>query len=270
MATLRLRLGIGLGLSLWLALNWTMVAPNRALAQTETLHLSIRRNVGYRSGDEIQGSMHLEITGPSDLVSVTYKIDGTPMGTVTTGAPFGLDFNTDDYPPGAHILQAEGQTATGQVLLSETAQLTFLSAAETTAKVDALFRNVVWPLFGLVGVLLVIALGFPVVLTLTNAKQQLPPGAPRKYGLLGGAICAKCHRPFSIHWWALNAGLQRYDRCDYCGRWSLVKAVSKAELAAAEQAEITSAEAAESAPSQTAKSAEEKLRELLEQSKYES
>jgi hypothetical protein len=144
----------------------------------------------------------MEVTGPDNLTSVTFKIDGKEIGTVTT-PPFKINFNTSDYPLGWHGLSAVGQTAGGRTLPSNVRRFEFVSSEEEWAAV----RKIMIPLFSLVGVILVAALGIPLVMTLIGKKTTVPLGAPRKYSVMGGAVCPKCGRPFAIHWWGFNVSL---------------------------------------------------------------
>ena len=111
----------------------------------------------------------------------------------------------------------------------------------------------------LAGLALVVGLGATLFQALRGKPAPIPPGQPRRYGLMGGAICPKCGRPFPRHWWGLNAGLGKFDRCDNCGRWSIVRAEPFDKLRAAEAAEIEHAAVAPEL------SPEEKLRRQLEE-----
>ncbi len=229
-------------------------------AQDTELTLSVHRNVGYSGGSRIRGSFRMEVTGPDNLTSVTFKVDDQEIGTVTT-PPFRINFNTTSYPLGQHNLSAVGQTADGRTLTSNVRRFEFVSSEEEWGAVG----KIIIPLFGLLGVVLLIALGIPLLLTLTGRKTTMPLGAARKYGVMGGAICPKCGRPFAIHVWGLNAGLGKFDRCDYCGRWSLVRRVSVEKLREAEAAELKMAQPETPIPEL---SPEEKLKQQLDASRF--
>jgi hypothetical protein len=254
----RLRLIIPL-----LLLALAVSVPAAALAQgTATLELSVRRNVGYSGVGEIQGSFRMEaVATPDDVIRVTFFIDNTIVG-IDPEAPFRVDFNTEDYPLGPHTLLAEGDRANGSFVTSEARQFTFVSEA---ASWDAAKRILV-PIFSIVVGAIVLAAGLATAQVMLGKRHPVPLGKERKYGLLGGAICPKCGRPFSRHWWALNAGLSKFDRCDHCGKWSLVRALPLAQLRAAEAAELKSA--GEGAGSVPELSPEERLRRQLEDSRY--
>lgn len=232
-------------------------------AQDEELQLSVRRNVGYGGGSQIQGSFRMEATGPANLTSVTFKIDELEIAMLTQ-PPFRIDFSTEDYAPGWHNLNAVGQTGDGRTLVSQTRRFEFLSAEQAWQAT----QGIIIPMVSIIGVILILAMGVPMVLTFTGKKSNLPLGAPRTYGLLGGAICPKCGRPFGLHWWAFNINfIGKFDRCDHCGRWSLVRRVSGERLAEAEAAELRQAQPETPI---TGEDVEEKRRRQLDDTRYSS
>jgi len=202
----------------------------------------------------------MEVTGPEDLASVTFKIDDQDVGTVTA-PPFKINFETTAYALGWHDLSAQGQTADGRTLTASVRRFEFVSSEEEWAAV----RQIMIPIFGLVGVILVVVFAIPILLTLREKKAAVPLGAPRKYGIMGGGVCPKCGRPFAIHVWGLNAGFQKFDRCDHCGKWSLVSRVSIEKLREAEAAELKLAQPETPIPEP---SPEEKLKQQLEASRF--
>jgi hypothetical protein len=62
----------------------------------------------------------------------------------------------------------------------------------------------------------------------------------------------------------LNLVTRKLERCPYCGKWSLVSRASREALAAAEAAEAEASKPAIPEPSP-----EEKLRQQLEESRYQ-
>jgi hypothetical protein len=246
------------GLSL---LVWTAIAG----AQDDTLQLTARKEFGYAWGGQIQGLFKFTATGPSDLISVTFKLtdktgnSGTTTLAQVTQAPFAITFNTDSYPHGQYEFSAMGQTASGRRLTSNTLPAEFVSAEAGLQMAG----RIVIPIVVLIAVSMLAATLGPFILERLGRKAPpLPAGAVRNYGWLGGAICPRCQRPFGLHWWALNISLAgKFDRCPHCGRWSLVRRASREALAAAEAAELVSATAPEPDPA-------EKLRKQLEDSRY--
>jgi hypothetical protein len=233
-----------------------------ALAQDEELRISVRKNFGFNAGSRIQGSFRLEATGPADLVSVTFLVDGQPIGTVSQ-PPFRLDFRTEDYALGSHELGAVGETAGGRALTATPRTFEFVSAA---AGWDLTMSFMV-PLLVIVGLVMLLGLGVPFVQSMRGQRQSVPPGTERNYGLVGGAICPKCGRPTPRHLWGLNMLVGKFDRCENCGRWSLLRAAPLSELRAAEAAERRQARAAARGSAPDA-SPEEQLRRQLDDSRF--
>jgi hypothetical protein len=175
-------------------------------------------------------------------------------------APYRVDFNTDNYAPGFHTFTAEGETAAGQVLISNERRFELVTAAASWQALG----NMMVPILIALGGLFVVILVFSLLQIRQTQKHPIPLGVPRRYGLLGGAICPKCGRPFARHWWGLNAGLGKLDRCDHCGKWSVVRALPLEQLRTAEAAELQAAQG----PGPTELSAEERLRRQLDESRY--
>ncbi|UCE01026.1 MAG: hypothetical protein JSV42_10040, partial [Chloroflexota bacterium] len=113
-----------------------------------------------------------------------------------------------------------------------------------------------------------IGLAFLVPFIFTRGrKEKLPLGAQRNYGYYGGAICPKCTRPFSRHVYGLNLGVGKFDRCPYCGKWSMVKRSSIEELRAAEAAELNNT--ADDSAFKVQLTDEERFNKEVEDSRYE-
>lgn len=230
------------------------------------LTLSLRKDFGYSSfGDDIQGLFTVKAKGPDDLARVVFYIDGQEMGEVDS-APFNLQFDTGSYPLGKHTISGVGFTNTGQELFSNELIREFVSP---NAGVSGAM-NIILPVLGVMILAGSIAWGIPTLLS-RGKTENLPPGATRSYGLLGGTICPKCSRPFAMHVYGLNMIVGKFDRCSYCGKWSLVTRYSSEALQAAEAAELEharrDAQEAEQAIPET--SEEEKLRKDLDNSRYQ-
>ena len=96
--------------------------------------------------------------------------------------------------------------------------------------------------------------------------STLPLGAPRQYGLRGGTICPRCQRPYPIHWWAINIGLRnRVDRCEFCGKWAVVRPQGRDKLEAAESAEL---EQAQTDALTSPKTEQDRLKEMIDNSRF--
>ena len=104
-------------------------------AQAAELQLSVRKNIGYNNGSQIQGSFRVAASGPANLASVEFTLDGVALGTVDA-APFQIDFDTAAYAVGWHTLGATGQTADGQTLRAVDKRYEFVSASQAWASVQ--------------------------------------------------------------------------------------------------------------------------------------
>lgn len=196
------------------------------------LVLGMRRDFGYGGFGEIQGNFRLTVSGPENLVRVVFRMDDQTLGEVTA-APWQLRFHTDNFAPGSHTLAATGYTASGQELHSNEITTRFLSSEDAGKATGRLVVTLLGGIFGLM------ALSALVSSLLFRRKGGAPaPGAPRNYGLAGGAVCSRCGRPFARHIWAPNMVMGKLERCPYCGKWAILRAASPAELAAAEAAEL--------------------------------
>ncbi len=231
------------------------------LAQSAEFKLNVQRTFGFSSGSQIKGNFALSIVGPTDTIqSVTYQLDGQLMATIDQ-PDFKFNFRTEDYPTGWHDLSAVVLTQDQRSVTTAVRRFQFVTSAEESAAT----RNILVPLISGIVILMLLGVGVQ-MLFLRGKHSTLPLGAPRNYGIWGGAICSRCKRPFSIHVWAVNTGFSKLDRCDYCGKWAMVKRRSLDELRAAERAEL--AEAQTGAVPESAEQAEETLRRKLDESRY--
>ena len=229
-------------------------------AQDSGLTISFSRDFGYSSGGgDIQGLFSIKARGPADLAKVVFYIDDKSIGEANQ-APFNLQFTTDEYSLGQHRIYAIGTTSGGQELKSQVITATFVSA-DTGMKAA---MNIAIPILVIVFGAILVATVIPLM---TGRKTvDLPAGTARSYPL-GGAICPKCKRPFAVHIYGLNLLGSKYDRCPYCGKWSVVPYASMDKLRAAEQAELANAISDGSGQVQGL-SEEEKLKKELDESKY--
>lgn len=240
--------------------GWAVVSP--AAAQTETpLVLRLSRDFGFSNGTgQIQGRFTIHVTGPTNLAKVDFFLDGQKIGEAQS-APFNLQFSTSSFSLGSHTIYAVGTTTDGQALQSPNVTAEFVSA-QTGMKAAG---KILIPILVVVGVAMLGSALFP-ALTGRGRHVQLPLGAARNYGIKGGGICPKCKRPFSFSVFSLNLPFAHFDRCPYCGKWSLVRVASLNDLRKAEAAELESAQASQAVPEQ---SEEEKLRGEIDDSRYQ-
>ena len=248
-----------LSLGFLIAIIVSLLAVFATQAQSNELSISFSRDFGYASGGgDIQGLFSIKVGGPDTLTKVVFYIDDAVIGE-DTEAPFKLQFNTDNYSLGEHTVYAIGTTSDGSELKTQIVHANFVSASEGT---QAAVRILV-PILGLVVVAVLLAAFVPII---TGRKTiPLEPGTPRNYPM-GGAICPKCQRPFAVHIYGINLGLGKFDRCPYCGKWSVVRRTSLQDLRAAEEAELTHAQETGQVPGM---SEEEKLKKQLDDSKYQ-
>jgi hypothetical protein len=202
---------------------------------SQELQLGLSRDFGYGGlGNDIQGLFTVKVKNPpANLTSVEFYIDSTLMGTDTT-SPFSLQFNTDSYPVGEHTLSAIGLTTDGTKLNSNKIVTQFVPAGTGFQSV----AKIIIPVVGLIILIALISVFLPIILT-RGKSATTAPGTERKYGVGGGAICPKCNRPFPLRLWWINIGVNKIDRCPYCGKWSMVRPRSLAELRQAEAAELS-------------------------------
>lgn len=240
-----------------------LILTKPIFAQSEDGELTLRlsRDFGYSSGSgDIQGTFSMRASGPEDLARVAFFIDDQMLGEIAE-PPFRLRFSTDDFPPGIHRMVAVGYTSSGEELRSNEIQAEFVTAEQGWQQT----LKFILPLFGFIALAVLISLAVPMFFS-RGRTSSLPPGATRNYGILGGAICPKCQRPFGMHIYGLNLLVGKYDRCPYCGRWSLVRQASPAQLAAAQAAEI---EAVQRTDRVSPVSEAEQLERDLSDSKYQ-
>ncbi len=247
----------------WLALGMLLTAwAITAAAQSAgKLTLDMSRDWGFADGSQMQGRFSLIAQGPTNLVSVTFKIDDAPMKTVTQ-PPFKLQFDTGAYAVGWHTLVAVGQDSQGRTLTSNSIRAQFISAEEAWAAT----KRVLIPMLSVIGGVVLVIFGVLMWLALRDQKSLRHLGATRGYGFWGGAICPKCGRPFAISMWGINMGLSKYRKCPYCGQRSWVRRESPEKLAEAEAATQQREQAEKPA---AGLSAEEKLRHELDDSRFE-
>lgn len=236
--------------------------PQPTFAQEESIELHLNRDWGYGGFGEIQGLFTLKASGPDNLVSVTFLIDGQVMAEVTQ-SPFVFRFNTDQYALGKHSISATGMTLEGQELNSNEITTTFVTP-------DAGWKSALRMIVPVL-VIIVVAFAVSIIVTFSTGKKRLnpPPGTERRYGSAGGSICPKCQRPTPLHWFGLNLGLWKYDRCENCLRWSGMKSLPLNNLRQAEKKELTQALEIEQASPGQFSTEEEKLKREIEDSRFQ-
>ena len=236
-----------------------LAATGAAAQQTDAITLSLSRDFGFSAGARIQGTFSMRVSGPDNLTRVEFLIDGQVIGEATQ-APFRLQFVTGSYAPGSHTMSAIGYTSDGTTLQSNQIERQFLSAEQANQETS----RIIIPIVAVIGIVTLIGILGP--LLLGRRRANTPLGAQRNYGMLGGAICPKCNRPFVLTMFGLRLGFGRLERCPNCGKWSFVRRANLDQLRAAEQAELDNAA---DQPQISAESEQEKLKKELDDSRYQ-
>lgn len=239
-----------------------MLLPGTVLAQSGSAYgLTLSRNFGYGNGSDIRGDMSLKIKNADDQIqSVDFRIDGQSVAAISS-QPFEYRFNTNTYASGVHSLDALITLKDGSQVTTPARQYNFLSADQESAAMKKIFIPLAIIILGVTAV----GVGGQVLSARKRGGAAYEPGAQRNYSIAGGSICRHCGRPTPRHIWGFNIVVGKFDRCENCGKWSVMRAYPLEILRAAETAEA----AADRPQVSTEKSEEEKLRELLEKSKYD-
>jgi hypothetical protein len=216
-----------------LLLSWpTWAAP--VSAQESEYEIRLRRDFGYGAGANVRGTFTISLSGDeSQVASVEFLINGQVMAAVEQ-APFRFQFQTDEYGFGQHQLSARVVLRDGRVETTPVRRLNFIRPEEERENVTIIF-------VGIGGVLLLSLLVYGLIqLLFTKRKPRTAQQGDeaRSYGVFGGAICSKCGQPYPRHWWGVNLGFAKLDRCEHCGAWGIAKRASAQALRAAEQADV--------------------------------
>lgn len=208
----------------------------------DAYRLNVNRIFGYGGmGNDIKGRFALSVAGDQERIdSVTYLIDGEAMLPVITQPPFESAFETTDYTPGHHALSARVVLADGSVMETERRGYDFVTAEQEQAAI----REIIIPLVTVVLAVSLVGIAFQMLVTRKRPATSLEPGAPRQYGISGGAVCPKCRRPFALRVFSPHLLMFKFERCTNCGKWVLVRRASEDELRGAEEAEMRDAQAA--------------------------
>lgn len=211
-------------LILAVVLAFVAALPAVAQIQSPELTLNLRRDFGFSAGGRIQGAFTLTAIGPDDLARVDFLFDRKIVHTAEQ-APFAYSFSTGDYPLGVYSMSAIGVTASGARLTSTARSVEFVSP-EVGWQVGA---RIGLPILGVVLLISLVATLAPLLL-----DRRRGPFRPGVYGTAGGAVCPRCGLPFPRHLLSMHLLTGKFERCPYCGKWSLVARASAAALAKAE------------------------------------
>lgn len=224
--------------------------------------LNITRTFGSDTGTgKIRGTFELKVIGDQDAIQkVSYRLDGEEIALIEE-PPFAYKFQTQDHPDGDHTLSATVTTLSGDLIDTAGRKFRFMSNEEQFSTMGRILGIV----FGVVIGLMLIGVLIQAVIFGGKGLRKVPLGEPRNYGFKGGGICPSCKRPYAFHWFSINLIGAKIDRCDFCGRFNYVKSRGLEELRAAEREELRQAQPETPIAE---KSEEERLKEMLDQSKY--
>lgn len=238
-----------------------LLANTRLVVAQDEYRINVNKEFGFANGSDIRGDFSITLFGDeTNIASVTFLIDGQDLAVVTE-PPFKVKFKTQSYPNGEHQLSAAVTFRDGSIQTLEARRYIFLSAEEESSAM----QEIIIPLLAVVFGLTVIGFGVQFLTGRGKPVGGPEPGTPRSYGFAGGSICPKCKRPTPLSMFGLNLVAGRLSRCENCGKWSIMRRRPIAELRAAEAAEIKEELTQGLAPE---KSAEDKLRDLLDESRY--
>jgi hypothetical protein len=222
--------------------------------EEEQLQLNFNRDFGYGGfGGEIQGRFSLKVAAPENLVQVEYFLDGERVFQGTEH-PFRWQFNTANFPEGRHTFSAVGYRADGSQLTAPEFTRIFLSSDQAWSQTGDLLV----PMLILFGVVALLGVLGPVLL---GRRKKFTLGV---YGMAGGAVCPRCTFPYARNMLSPNLLVGKLERCPHCGKWAIVPAASSIDLEVAE-ARYTNEDQGTLQP----ESQEDKLRQILEDSRYD-
>jgi len=225
-----------------------------ALAKTETLTLTMMRTWGYSGfGNDIQGHFTLTATGPNNLQSVQFLLDGEVV-LEDTEAPFNYQLNTDNFDNGLHTLGAIGTLSDGSQISSNEFVREFVAAKD--------LPGLIGPILALAAVVTVLMRVGPMLLN--RGKPQTR--AIGEYGMAGGAVCRQCQLPFSRSMMGLNLGLGKLERCPHCGQWQIARRANGDKL---HEAEKRLKQDQQEGQLHTELSEEDRLRQELDSSRFD-
>jgi len=198
--------------------------PVSAQEDTPELEIKLNRDFGYGGFGEIQGTFTIRAEGPEGLQAVRFYFNEILLGE-DTEAPFAVQFNTDNYPPGVTTFSAVGVLEDGREIQSTEITTKVLSNEESKDRTLGL----VGPILGIAAA--AIALGAIIPALLGKKGTTGPIG---EYSMAGGTVCPRCKFPFSRNTLSPNLVVGKLERCPHCGKWSIRARASQAELSAAE------------------------------------
>lgn len=234
---------------IWFVLLLLLLATAVSAQEDQTIDLNLRRDFGSSIGGQIAGTFSYRVTAPDEIVRVEFLLDDMVIG-VDEERPFRLQFQTSNYAPGTHTMSVIGYTADEQAYPSNTITRLFQSGRDST-------NSTLW----IVITIVLLSLGGRFLANWIANRNGTPTS--NVTGLLGGAICPNCGRPFAIHLWSPHFFGNRLDRCPHCGKWNMVRRAPVSDLEAALKAMNEPAESLPSLPP------EDDFKRRLDDSRFE-
>lgn len=222
-------------------------------AQEQTITIDLKRDMGYGGfNGDIQGRFSMRVNSSLPIASVTYFIDAQAMATLTE-APFHLTFTTDAYPPGWHVISAQATLEDGTQLQADDLKREFVEKGQVWDRM----KTLVIPIL-----IIVIPITLISVFVSMRQNKNFQLGV---YGTKGGAVCKKCQLPFSRNYFSPNVGFGKLEKCPHCGKQQITRPASAAALQEAEARYTAETNPTTSTPA----TEEEKLKQMIENSKFD-
>lgn len=246
--------------SIILAAFLLLTGTSLVLAQ-DGYRINVNKEFGFANGSDIRGDFSIAVVGDETAIqSVTFQIDDQELAVVSA-PPFKTKFKTQNYPNGEHQLGAVINFKDGSTQTVDARRFVFLSSEEESGAM----REILIPLLAVVFGLMVLGIGAQTLSGRGKPAGGPEPGTARSYGLAGGSICPKCKRPTPLSAFGFNLVVGRLSRCENCGKWSVMRRMPIDVLRRAEADEVKAEQPQGLTPE---KSEEDKLRDLLDESRY--
>ena len=235
-----------------------LLSPTAALAQEPdpVLLMRLRRDFGYGGFDNsIQGRFSMRVDDADAFVRIDFYIDDERIASLTE-APFRTQFSTGSFASGEHRLYAIGYTANGEEVRSNELVRVFLSSNQVRDRVV----DLIIPLVVVIALIALLSAYLPRLIWRDKAHVL------GQYGVVGGAVCKQCNKPFSRHAWAPNLFVGKLEKCPHCGKWQVAARATPAALEAAE--ELLRDGGSSIARSSKTESPEEQLKRQIDDSRF--
>jgi hypothetical protein len=229
----------------------------KAQDEAPQITIGLVRNMGYGGfSGEIQGAFTISASSDSELEKVVFYFNDIVLGE-DTEAPYKLQFNTEVIEPGQVVFSAVGHFTDGSTDQSNSLSRTVLSEDSVIGNMSGM----IIPILVAIALVVVVSVAFQFV-----RGKKGAPFTPGKYGAAGGAICPKCSLPFSRNFISPNLLVGKLERCPHCGKISLRP---RASVSALKEAEARYLEFSNIQNGQTAEKEEDKMRKMIDDSRFD-